>query len=118
VIASLRLIFPWIVGLVASLLLLPFIIPVAIYQKIRGIETAPTAEDMAKALRQILANPEIQEAWEELDYEACKEPQLEAIRKEALAVPIPVDAQGLERVAELLARAEALCKPASLVREV
>jgi hypothetical protein len=96
---------------VVSAVVLPFLIPFLIYQKLFGVEVDPTPEHVAKQLRGILADPEDQEVWEDLESETIKEPRLAAIRKEALSLaPVPVDAAGLKTLEGLLERAESLGK--------
>ena len=106
---ALKFIYSYIVALVVGIVMLPLLIPLAIYKLLFGVMKDRSAEDVVDDLECLLSDDvESDHAWDNLESVPFEEPRLEAIRKEALSVATPLDEAGRAVLAGLLVRAKAL----------
>ena len=93
-----------------AVLLAPVLIPVALLLRLLPLKqtTDRTPAEVARFIRDFLADGGGEWDWDDFTGEAITNPWLDRIREEADAVPLPADEAGLARLEELLRRVEAL----------
>lgn len=91
-------------------LLVPAIIAVVLYGLVPSTKKARarTPRDVAKFLRNFIAGTGGEWDWDDFTSVPISDPALDDIRREADAVPLPVDAEGLAKLRELLDRVNSL----------
>jgi hypothetical protein len=93
--------FGLIVGMVAGLVLLPIALPVVLLSRLfeRGVDL--TREEVASYIRSGL-NPRDDGRWDDLEKIRIRDPRLEDIRRQALAVKFPLNEVDRNKLQALL----------------
>jgi hypothetical protein len=90
--------------------LAPLLVPIALLIRILPItqNRHRTADEVAGFLRDFIDGTGGNWDWDDFTSVPISSPALETIRSEAATIPLPIDDAGLQKLRELLARAEAL----------
>jgi hypothetical protein len=92
-------------GIAVAVVMVPVVILVQIPLWLLGLQHAKrTPAELSVFLRGLRDGTLTDGQWDEFECLPIKVPELEAIRKEALAVRLPLDEGGRAKIAELLLR--------------
>jgi hypothetical protein len=107
---------------IGAVLLIIFALPIALVAGLRqtfmgGANTSP--EELAAMLRGIAGGSgDYDGDWDELDSVSLRDVRLEAIRREACTVSLPLTSEGRSKMVELAERAEAFIQtPTTIERK-
>lgn len=100
----------FIVLIIVLPVLLLVAVPVALVLKILGIgqKCDRSAEEVATYICSFIENTDDDYDWDDFTSVTITNPKLEAIRKQAADIPLPMNIEGLGKLKELLKQAEAL----------
>ena len=90
--------------------LLPVAVPVILFLKLFGIGqfTDRSAEEVAGFIRDFMEDSGGEWDWDDFTSGTIKSPELGSIRHEACMIDLPLTPAGIDKLKELLAKAEAL----------
>ncbi|HMI97736.1 MAG TPA: hypothetical protein VK479_14575 [Micropepsaceae bacterium] len=96
-------------GIAVAALVFPLVVLIQFPLWLFGLQRAKrTPQEVAAYLKDFMDGTEDDYDWDDFEAVPIKDPRLDAIRKEAMSVKLPIDASGRAKLAELLARTEDL----------
>jgi len=100
-----------------AILLAPIALPLAILIQLLPLKKTHdrTPEEVAGFLRDFAEHPGGEWDWDDFTSVPITDPRLEAIRREADSIPLPIDQEGMQKLHELIDRAEQVAKSSSEV---